>query len=118
MKNNHNRPGGYYYNRGALNAEYSEITEAIKNGNYKNVGLIFQEDNYEYPLWYILDGAKVRIEHIEINNVSSKYEDMDFVPDCIISVTDLGNELKYDDKSYKKILEIEEGEFISLYVES
>ena len=116
MKNNHNRPGGYYYYRGALNAEYSEITEIIKTRNFKNIGLILQEDNYEYPLWYILDETKVRIEHIEINNVSLKYEDVDFVPDCIISVTDFGNEFICGDTHYKKIVDIKEGEYISLYI--
>lgn len=41
------------------------------------------EDSYEYPICAMLNNVE-RIEHISIYNESAVYEDMDYVPECVL----------------------------------
>ena len=43
---------------------------------------------YEYPLWYMLRDANVRIEHVLVDNETAVYTDTAFMPDCICYLID------------------------------
>jgi hypothetical protein len=47
---------------------------------------VLRYDAWEYPFWILLQdqGFKGRIEHINVANVSKKYQDQSFTPCAII----------------------------------
>ena len=62
--------------------EYSEITNLVDSMSCNNVGLMLGEDTWEYPYWVQLD--EIRLEHVNVKNATSVYEEYEFIPDCII----------------------------------
>lgn len=57
-------------------------------GENPRVGLIFREDNLEYPIWVLTKqkNPNIRIEHIEVRNLSKNIKmKKDFEPDIVIS---------------------------------
>ena len=62
---------------------YRDIADYIKDNNIEKVGILTTEDTYEYPLWGMLRGYDCQIEHVKVDNLSGKYEDLIFQPDCI-----------------------------------
>jgi hypothetical protein len=65
---------------------YQQIADEIIASQCKNVGLVLRYDAWEYPFWILLQdqGFKGRIEHINVANVSKKYQDQSFTPCAII----------------------------------
>lgn len=63
--------------------------QKILENQYSDIGLRLNEDSYEYPLWYMLKGDDIRIEHVFVGNESAAYTDGSFIPDCIIWVDQL-----------------------------
>lgn len=86
------RPIGYYAMRGSEYEPYMDICKRIQEKKYSDIGLCIGENDYEYPLWYVLKDTGVRIEHVLVKNESSVYIDEDFVPDCIIWIGQLQKE--------------------------
>ncbi len=77
------RPYGYFRGRWDELAVYAPLAGAVNSQGYENVGLyLMKADDYEYPLWEMLDGC--HLEHILVKNDSALYADSSFVPDCII----------------------------------
>ncbi len=78
-----------YMNNGAniVKLSYLLATKHIESKRYKNVGLIVHEDDWEYPYWAILQANRnaIRIEHIEVANISSKIKRKPFRPDVVIA---------------------------------
>ena len=64
---------------------YEVITDIINHEEYENVGMILGYDSSEYPFLVMLDKGK-KIEHVNVENVTGKYEDFSFIPDAIIVV--------------------------------
>ena len=62
---------------------YRDIADYIKDNNIEKIGILTTEDTYEYPLWGMLRGYDCQIEHVKVDNLSGKYEDLTFQPDCI-----------------------------------
>lgn len=62
---------------------YRDIADYIKDNNIEKIGILMTEDTYEYPLWGMLRGYDCQIEHVKVDNLSGKYEDLTFQPDCI-----------------------------------
>lgn len=81
----HSRDEGYFIGRGEMYSCYEVITDIINHEEYENVGMILGYDSSEYPFLVMLDKGK-RIEHVNVENVTGKYEDFSFIPDAIIVV--------------------------------
>lgn len=105
------RTYGYFVNRTNEFAYYAELTDAIKSQIYASVGLCMEVDNYEYPIWKMLDGQ--RIEHVNVHNESAIYADQDFVPECIIWIGALPEEpVMVNDQIYAQIEDFGENHYL------
>ena len=77
----------YFTNRPALWRPYSVITSLIKKSGAGNIGLHLNGEDWEYPLWVLLDdadGSGPRIEHVEVRNRSGTIGLVNFHPDLIV----------------------------------
>jgi hypothetical protein len=74
---NRTREEQYFAHRKDVISEYNGAVEHIKVLGCKNIGLYVGADRWEYPLWILLnreDKRAYRIEHINVSNLSKKYE--------------------------------------------
>lgn len=76
---------GYFVTRREIAESYAELAETLNQGNYQNIGLITETDSYEYPLTVMLKNYD-RIEHVNVENETGKYEDLDFIPDILVAI--------------------------------
>ena len=84
--------------------QFNDTATEVKNGGYKNMGLIVGNDSYEYPMWKMTEGFIERIEHVCVDNETAVYEDESFVPDCIVSVdVETGDEIDCAGNTYKLV---------------
>ncbi len=81
------RTNGYFARRPYLLPMYREIVDRIIASTCTEVGLIVNEDSWEYPLWMLLREQNYQgvIRHIRVGNASQVYERTDFYPCAIIS---------------------------------
>lgn len=66
---------------------YEDLARFLKAGHYRNVGLAFEGNDWEYPLWVLLGqaaGGPVRLEHIDVDNISGKISRDAFYPDAVV----------------------------------
>ena len=98
------REKSYFYICGDGNyGDYMDIVNYITEHGYTNIGLYTGYNSFEYPLWMMLKDNKCKIEHVEVSNMTSKYDDASFVPDCIfVRDHDEINGLEYHGVSYVK----------------
>ena len=96
------RPYSYFAARWDELAVYAPLVDEIKSHGYEDVGLYLRKaDDFEYPLWEMLDGC--RLEHILVSNETAVYADESFVPDCIIWFGNPPEEpVKIGDSIYRK----------------
>lgn len=107
------RGEGYFYNRSNLTGEYLESCYFIINEGYGQIGLILGADSYEYPVCSILKDYAERMEHVSVSNVSVMYEDMDYVPDCVLisgGAVDIGMQdmIEVHGETYEKRISYDE----------
>lgn len=76
---------GYFTNRWEIAESYQILADLVNDEGYRNVGLLMGGDSYEYPLLVMLNDYE-RIEHVNVENATGKYENQNFVPDIIIAV--------------------------------
>lgn len=93
---------GYFYARQSIYEDYRAVCEAVSDGGYTKIGLLLQQDSYEYPVWQALKGQVGEIRHVLVENESSVYEIADFMPDAILSSADQGEVVEYDQEDYHK----------------
>ena len=79
------RYSGYFGNNKYEEEYYRDVVDFINENEYKNIGLWLGETIYEYPLIPMIEDYD-RIEHVNIGNLTKKYEDETFIPDVIISI--------------------------------
>lgn len=105
------RPYGYFANIRGEAAYYVELTDAIKSQTYASVGLHLGGNDYEYPIWKMLDGQ--RIEHINVQNESAIYAKQDFTPECIIWIGEFPEEpVTVNDQIYTQIKDFGENHYL------
>ncbi len=71
-----NRNDEYFHNRLSLLNSYHSAAQALEALNCSNIGLIIGADDYEYPLWRLIEievGRPVYIEHLNVTNESRKF---------------------------------------------
>lgn len=101
--------GYFYWQPGSMYSAHLEMQSIVKEQGYKNIGLITLEDSYDYPVFEMLEPYVDRIEHINVDNVTNVYEDMEFLPDCIIVLEDSDVEEIYcHGTCYAQVLQIDE----------
>ncbi len=66
--------------------EYEEAIEYVRKEDCKNIGLVTNSVTFEYPVWSMLDGEDVRIEHVCVENPTQKYRDAEFIPDVVLVI--------------------------------
>lgn len=93
---------GYFAVRTNNYQAYKDMSEFVNENNYHKIGLILSEDTYEYPIWKMIDQYD-RIEHVKVENNTSIYEDIEFVPDVIFVINIVIDEdsMKYHGYEYK-----------------
>lgn len=106
------RADGYFMNRREIELDYRKAEEVIENAGCKNVGLIMHMDAYEYPIQYMLKYNVNRIEHIMVDNETAIYEDITFVPDCILTTSDMGENMEVYEEDYERV---QQGEYLNVY---
>jgi len=79
----------YFNNRPDLEVPYIEATRFINAQKYHHIGLSFGGDQWEYPFWVLLQkntSPSVRIEHIDVQNISNVISRAPFTPDATICI--------------------------------
>ncbi|MFA5156999.1 MAG: glycosyltransferase family 39 protein [Candidatus Omnitrophota bacterium] len=83
----------YFSDREYIRGAYISAADYIKKKGYRNIGLVMRGDDFEYPLWPLLQDKNkpVRIEHVYVKNVTSREYRLpvfnNFKPDCILFIT-------------------------------
>ena len=73
---NTNRTEQYFYSNLEIKQAYFEAVKYLNNANCSNVGLLLGGDDWEYPLWMIMDPNMdngLVLEHVNVTNNSSRY---------------------------------------------
>lgn len=103
-KADESRISGYFYWQSvSMYPAYLEMQKIVKDNGYKNIGLITSEVSFDYPVFKLLEPYADKIEHVNVDNATNIYEDMEFHPDCIIVLDDsdaeaiLCHEIWYDE---------------------
>lgn len=78
------RPEGYFAHNTGIRPEYGEVFSWINEKGYDTLGIKVGELSFEYPIWAMTESSNVRIENILVQNKSAAYEDMSFIPECVI----------------------------------
>ena len=71
---------------------YQEVKKYVKENDYKAIGLVLGSDSYDYPLFKMLEPDVDKIKHVNVDNATKVYEDMAFLPDCIVLIDREGPE--------------------------
>jgi len=69
------RNSQYFNNRPEVMQDYYEFAKHLKNINCSNIAIETGVDTWEYPLWVLLQeefSQNIRIEHVNVNNMSGK----------------------------------------------
>lgn len=105
---NQDRAYGYFYwQPDEKYSVYQEVKKYIKESDYQEIGIITGGDSYDYPLFKMLESDVERIEHVNVSNATKAYEDMSFIPDCIVLVDKAPAEsVACHGKDYINVLEI------------
>jgi hypothetical protein len=91
----------YFKNYPSLIGPYTRSIKYISKHRCADVGLILGGDDWEYPFWVLRNDSTpqpIRIEHVNVKNISAKYNTYPFnafSPCAVIIVNnDLPNEIK------------------------
>ncbi len=85
------RTDQYFANHKDLRGPYSAAADRLRALGATDVGVILREEDYEYPLWVLLGDGAVRIEHVGVTNVSSRFQGAEaFTPQALfVTLPDL-----------------------------
>jgi hypothetical protein len=83
--------------------------EGIVALNCRNIGIITNEDGWEYPWWILLQreykGQPFRLEHVEVKNLTSRlnYPQGQFIPCALLSTEGLRNPIVLPEGVYAPV---------------
>ena len=100
------RPEGYFQNRKEIYEDYKNVNDIVEIAGYKRIGLIMMEDEYKYPLQYMLKYDAKRIENVIVTNESSKYEDLSYKPDCVLTTSNMDTIIEIHGAMYERVEEV------------
>jgi hypothetical protein len=93
----------YFINNPDLFNEYRKTKIQMNIFDVKNVGLILNGDDFEYPLFYDNYTKNRKLTHIKVNNYSSNIQSKIDTIDCILSTTQNKKYLYYNNLKYRNI---------------
>lgn len=64
--------------------ELTAIADVLNQMGDVKIGVDLMEGTLEYPLMYMIDGSISELKCVNVSNSSVMYEDMSYVPDCIL----------------------------------
>lgn len=66
----------YFSNRKGLYYSYSQAVDEIKKSGCRNIALVMSAESWDYPVWALLSAPDkdLRIEHVNVDNPSAKFE--------------------------------------------
>lgn len=104
MDGNRNIEYFHNYDEGRYTA-FNDVVQYLEENNYTTVGIITSEDAYEYPLWAMLSDKSIIMKHIAVENITGKYEDVNFSPECIfVNSREIGdNNFRYHGTDYVRV---------------
>ena len=95
----------YFADRALLTAPYRGAVDYVAKQGIRNVGLLVDADDYEYPLWVLLQGAyrkEFRLEHVGVRNLSRTLRAVPFEPEAVIATMDLPETLTVEGRNYRR----------------
>jgi 4-amino-4-deoxy-L-arabinose transferase-like glycosyltransferase len=109
------RAAQYFSNQPARMLPYENVAKAANALKCDRIGLMTGSDDWEYPIWALLDmyGKNFTMEHIKVENQSGKLEG-NFVP-CAIIVTypQTADTIVYQGKTFTRSI----SSSVNLYVD-
>jgi hypothetical protein len=91
----------YFADRLNVYEEYDSIAKDITISNYRNIGLILGEDDYEYPLFNRIYSKEINPIHICVtNNISKKIPQQVNSIDCVVSTVLNDSLAQFNGKKY------------------
>lgn len=83
------RRAQYFFDRSAVfAASYMNATAYVAQTGCRDIGLVIQGDDWEYPLWVLLKEKTMtpfRIRHLLVNNPSKQIRREEFQAECVIA---------------------------------
>lgn len=116
-ENINDRSAGYFTNSKGMYPEYKEVFLKLIENDYQSIGIKISSVNFEYPMWRFMEGSTFRIENVIVENVSSKYEDISYIPDCVIMDREQATGvIMVHGQEYCISEEFQNNEYIAVYV--
>lgn len=107
-------PDGYFYHQKSLKEDYLEVTDWVMEKQYKKVGLNISSNQFLYPIYAMLGTEELSFENVLVDNVTARYENEEFVPDCVITDdVSLGEQVMVHGYVYTR--ELEENQYLCVY---
>ncbi|MDP9076226.1 MAG: glycosyltransferase family 39 protein [Bacteroidota bacterium] len=94
----------YFIGNMPIYDEYNSINTIVRRSSYKNIGLIFGVDDWEYPLFSQCVSRQINPVYIGVNNFSKVAKTDTLEIDCIISTTTNKPFIDYKGKRYVNTL--------------
>jgi hypothetical protein len=89
------RDRAYFTNRQYLEEDYGAVIQFMAGNHPGEVGLFFQRDDWEYPLWAISrrmeDGTRLSFRHIGVDNESAALAIGAVLPRYVIATRPIGD---------------------------
>lgn len=111
------RPDAYFYYNKSPKEDYFEVTQWTKDNNYQKVGLCVDSNQFLWPIWSMLGERDIQIQYVLVKNNSSRYENFDFIPDCIITDRLMDNkQIEVHGRTFKRVEEFANNENLWAFV--
>ncbi|NEP52405.1 MAG: hypothetical protein F6K65_27835 [Moorea sp. SIO3C2] len=110
---NTSRTEQYFNSKSRIQSAYLGASDVLKSNKCTDIGLYLGDNDWEYPLWILLQeqtDSPVSIEHINVKNISASKSELSsnsqFIPCAIFSTkpepdqTNQAEEITYQNRSY------------------
>ena len=109
------RFAGYFHNNRGIYTEYNEICTYLYEKKGDSLGLYMGRDSYIYPIWAKLKNCMEEIQHVMVQNESSKYAKADFLPKYIVTDQEKKEEIEINGERYVLLDTCNDNETVWLY---
>lgn len=113
LQDSNQRPIGYFSGYTPSLDSYENVLNKISEKGYTKVGLTSDEYTVIYPFWAI-ESSIDEIRYVNVENKSAKYEDKEFIPECIILIDESIDFDEYECHGEKYKLVYQENDVYSL----
>lgn len=101
-----NEPESYFGADEVLYTKYLNACDIIHYFNAEKIGLNIDQGLMEYPILVMLNNNNIEYRNVQVGNATEKYEDTDYVPDCIIYMSNndtkkVGDVIRYNGFLYE-----------------